>query len=221
MAVFDANRIFALSLSVGSTLCTPSAVFGQSIELGGSLGTGARGTESKLVRQEARLTRGFHVSAWWADRFETAFRVVWLDSAVDQFRNILRLRLRCPAERCVPGVLRIESHRLGDRRFAAGQAVYHFRSGHQLRPYLGLGIGTIQDHERVSCVTPGCEALLPGLQLGERRYRYRDVSLISGLSTTFWDRVVVRGGVVFHRPGGENLSLFETSAQIGYRLRLW
>jgi hypothetical protein len=99
--------------------------------------------------------------------------------------------------------------------------VYHFRRGRPLRPYLGVGVGTINERERVECATPGCEAFLRGLQLGERRFSYGNVAAITGLSTTLWDGIYLRGGIVFHRPAGEELSLFETAAQIGYRFRFW
>jgi hypothetical protein len=72
-------KAICLTVLLSSMSATPSIAFGQYVELGGSLGTGARGSDGELVIDEARLTGGFHVSSWWADRFEAGFRLVWVD----------------------------------------------------------------------------------------------------------------------------------------------
>jgi hypothetical protein len=177
---------------------------------------GARGSESELARHEALLTTGLHVSAWWADRVETGIRWVWVDVPSDDYRT--GYGFDCVAGVCHT-IVEIEGHRFGGRRMVSGHVIYHFRRGRLLRPYLGGAIGTIHERERVACVTPGCEAYLGGL--GERRFSYDNVAIITGLSTLLWNRVVVRGGIVLHGFAGEELSLFETSALVGYRFPLW
>ena len=208
-------KVICSALLVALT-ATPSTAEGQFIEPGGSLGTGARGTESQMVRQEARLTGGLHLSAWWADRVEGGVRLVWVDLPSHRYQT--GYGFDCATGKCQT-IVETATQTYGGRRMVSGHGVYHFRRGRLLRPYLGVGVGTIHERERVECVTPGCEAF--GLRPGERRYSYGNVAAISGLSTTLGDRLYVRGGIVFHRPAGEELSLFETSAQIGYRFRLW
>lgn len=208
-----------LVLLTGLFACATSSLFAQSIEVGGTLGLGARGSEGSLVRSEARLIGGAHVGAWWADRVETAVRVAWLDlpreSGIDTYYTGCQVDL--DIGRCRPtGSVRIV-RQASARRFVAGQALYHFQRGRPVRPYAGVGIGLMLDRERLTCEVAGCERLLPGLPLGTRRSSARDVTAIGGLSALIAGHIVLRGGVQFHRPAGEDLSLFETLVGVGYR----
>jgi hypothetical protein len=67
------------ALLCGITVCAPVSLLAQSVELGGMIGSGARGTENSFARAEAQPMWGAYGSVWWADRFETVFRVAWVD----------------------------------------------------------------------------------------------------------------------------------------------
>lgn len=209
-----------VAVLAGLMTCTGAPLFAQSVEVGATLGIGARGSEDSLFRNEALPVAGVHLSAWWADRVETAFRLAWLDLPDPQWTTIYYYG--CDRDvatgRCRPtGNVRVISRRGGPRRFMAGQALYHFRRGRSLRPYAGVGIGVIRDSEMVGCEVAGCEPLLPGLAFGRRVSSYLDVTGIGGMSTVIGRHIVVRGGVQWHRIAGEELSLFEIAAGVGYR----
>jgi hypothetical protein len=214
------------TLVCGIVIFTPASVIAQSVEAGGTIGTGARGTESKLARQEARLVTSLHLSGWWADRLETSFRVGWIDLPDISSRSTYYYGCVPDANgRCLPtGSLEVIGRRIGERRLVAGQVLYHFRRGKKLRPHVGLGFGRTHDSEMLSCEPAGCEAILSGLPfgnsgppLGRRSTTYPDQAWIAGVSTLFWNRVVLRGGVYIHSFAGEERSLTETSVQVGYR----
>jgi hypothetical protein len=120
---------------------TPASASAQFIEAGATIGTGARGTESKLARQEARLVTGLHLSGWWADRLETAFRIGWIDLPDISSRGTYYYGCVPDANgRCLPtGRVEVIGRRIGERRLVAGQVLYHFRKGKKLRPHVGGG----------------------------------------------------------------------------------
>lgn len=78
-------------------------------------------------------------------------------------------------------------------------------------------MGVMRDRERTICEIAGCESLMPGLPVGTRAASHSDVIGIAGISTSIAHHLVLRGAGQLHRPGGEDLSLFETSVSLGYR----
>jgi hypothetical protein len=222
------NKWNALVCSI--VVCTPASAWAQSIEAGGTVGTGARGTESKLARQEARLVTSLQLSGWWADRLETGFRIGWID--LPDISSRANYYHGCQSDRngrCLPtGSVEVVGRRVGERRLVAGQVLYHFRTGKKVRPHVGLGFGKTRDTEMLNCEPSGCEVILSGLPfgtsgppLGKRSSTYPDQAWIAGVSTLLWNRVVLRGGVQIHNFAGEERSLTETSVQVGYRFRPW
>ena len=131
------------ALVYGIVICAfPSAsVLAQSIEAGVTVGTGARGTESKLARREARPVGGLHLSAWWADRFETGFRISWVDlpNTVSHYTYYYGCT-EGPGGSCLAaGQADVTRQRIGERRFVAGQVLYHFRRGRGFGPMSASG----------------------------------------------------------------------------------
>ncbi len=122
---------------------------------------------------------------------------------------------------CVPDVaFRIVSSSTAPRTFITGSGLYHFRPKRAVRPFVGAGFGVIRDRENVTCepVAAGCDSLGVGdLRLGTSTSARPDNIAIVGLSTAFQNHIVLRGVIHFHRPGGEELSLFESAVTFGYR----
>lgn len=195
-------------------LCTPAPAECQSVELGGTLGVGARGSESELVRQEARPIVGVYGSVNWSDRFEVMLRGAWLELGS---RTAAEGHGGCTG--CPPGVAyEVIRSSTGPRRFVSGSWLYHFRSGRTLRPFAGVGISVSRDSEQVSCkpVTVDCGSL-PGLRFGTvTQSRGGPVGSV-GLAMLLKKTYVLRAAVHFHRPAGEETSLFETAVMVGYR----
>ena len=194
----------------------------QQLEIGGTAGVGARGSESAPVRTEAHVITGVHVSGWWLSRVETGLRVAWLKlpTRIGGATYYYGCEIGTGG-RCQPtGSLQVLFERTSPRTFVGGQILYHFRHGKQWRPFAGVAFGGIRDTEFRRCEVAGCQEQLPGLQsaLGSRTEWHADpLSPAAGVSTTVGKRVIIRGGVQFHRPFGEELSLLETFVGIGYR----
>ena len=194
----------------------------QQLEFGGTAGIGSRGSESALARAEAHVITGVHVSGWWLSRVETGLRMAWLQlpTRIGSATYYYGCETT-PEGRCQPaGSLRVLFERTSPRTFIGGHVLYHFRDGRRWRPFAGVAFGGMRDTERGRCETAGCQELLPGLQsvLGSRTSWYADLlSPVAGVSATVAQRVIIRGGIQLHRPFGEELSLLETFAGVGYR----
>ena len=216
-----ANANALVRLVILSLVGSPCA-WAQQLEIGGTAGVGARGSEAALVRTEAHVITGVRVSGWWLSRVETGLRVAWL-ALPTPIRGVTYF-YGCEigtGGRCEPtGSLRVLFERTSPRTFLSGHLLYHFRHGQQWRPFAGVAFGGMRDTEFRRCEVAGCQELLPGLQpvLGSRTAWNTDpLSPVAGVSTTVGKRVIVRGGIQLHRPFGEELSLLETFAGIGYR----
>lgn len=206
------------SLALLLALSVPRPAAAQAFEVGGSLGVGARGSESELARQEALPVAGVHGSVLLGDRFETMVRVAWLDlNDPGGTTYYADCRPEFPRS-CDPSVaVGVRSRLTAPRTFINGNALYHFRRGKPVRPFAGAGFGVMRDQEQVTCELAGCDAYLPGFRASTRTLSYADLIGVFGASVAVADRVVIRGAVHFHRPAGEELSLFETTAMVGYR----
>ena len=199
---------------------TASLAFGQTVEVGGSLGTGIKGRDGSFGTP-ARAMGSLHGSVWLADRLETGVRVAWLDR--ESRRWAATYYYGCSGVfvggHCLPtGSFRVISDGTSPRTFVDLQVLYHFRSGKPVRPFTGVALGQWYEQESVRCEAPGCEFLQPGLRLGERTVRQSDLTPTFGASAVFRKRFLVRGGVAYHNPFGEDWSAFETFVGIGYRL---
>ena len=69
-------RQLGLAWCLWLALSTPA--LGQALELGGSIGTAARGSEGALVRSPWYTSPGVYANIAWTQRLETTIRVVWV-----------------------------------------------------------------------------------------------------------------------------------------------
>lgn len=202
-------------LVVGSTLFISRAVYGQSLEVGGAFGVGARGSESQLIVEESHAIGGVYASLHWADRFETLLRASWLDLPVRS--GTLVYPTPCPnTGSCeVQGFARVSKTFQSPRVFVGGSVLYDFRRGRGVRPFVGGGWGIMRERVDTRCEGPGtfCDAFSSGVSTTS----LNDPTGVAGVSTLFGKHAVLRGAVHFHRLGGEQFALFETSLMLGYR----
>ena len=188
-----------------------SPVYAQEIELGGTIGFGARGSESAAARlDKARSLVGAYGSIWWSDRFETAVRAAWFYE-----EDVTRGSRHSP--NLAQGPLLVLETRHGVRRIVGVDARYYYRQEPLLRPYFGGGVAVIRDQLTSFCEFDGCDAVVPDVPLGP--FTATDVELVflGGLSKTLNDHLRFRVGFQWLRPLGESLSIFEGLVSLGYR----
>jgi hypothetical protein len=205
-------------------LILPATASAQSFEAGVTVGNGQRGSEGALIRTEARLVTGIQAGLLLGDRLETSVRLAWLDLPSTRSRATYYHGCElAPDGGCRPtGSFDVTTRGTSPRLFASSHVLYHFRRGRRWRPFTGVGFGAMRDATEITCDRPDCLQLIPGLQsvLGQRTTWHSDPFFpIAGIATTIGAHLTVRGGVQFHRPFGEGLSLFETFAAVGYRFR--
>lgn len=202
------------------SLLLASTAIGQSVELGGSLGVGARGSESRLVSSESIRADGAYASVFLNDQFEVAIRGTWLHLGPRTGASIYYAR--CPEDRpaCVSDVaFRVVDSSSAPRMFLSALGLYHFASPYAVRPFVGGGFGASRDRQNLQCVsvTVSCETAAPRqIPLGERKLTSYGPVVAAGIYASFAKHYGFRGGIDFFRPGGESLSLFEAFVAIGY-----
>jgi hypothetical protein len=189
----------------------------QQVEVGASVGFGMPGSEGSLIGLAVRPVSGVHASVWWDDRVETALRLAW--QWLPELHAGAEYGVGCGAgvpPGCQRPIVRVFFRGANPRRFTAFELLYHARPGSRVRPLFGFGIGRIDRTETTVCEGAGCEALLPFVGT-TRRYSAGDVIGVVGASSVVGKHLILRGAVHFHRPGGEDLSMFETAFTVGYR----
>jgi hypothetical protein len=199
-------------------LSTPA--LGQALEIGGSIGTAARGSEGALVRYPWYPSPGVYANVTWTQRLETTLRVVWVQLGSRQGTSGYFNGCESGRRDCRPAVaFYIVERSKAPWMFVTGSAHYYFRPREVVRPFAGLGVGVSRDSMNVTCeaATASCDNVASEFRLGRRVSILRDSVAIAGIAATFKRNFVGVATVYFHRPGGESSSLFETALTIGYR----
>ena len=216
------SRVLLRRLSVASCLllALTTRAQGQALELGGSLGTAARGSESSLVTSPWNPSLGVYASVLWTERLETTFRVAWVQqgsrqSSAGYFVGCESVQPPCRA----PLAFSIVERSNAPLTFITGSAQFNFRPREVVRPFVGLGVGVTRNSTHVTCepVSVSCDEVASDFRLGRRVSVQRGLVAIAGVAATFRQNYVGRATVSFHRPGGEDSSLFETALTVGYR----
>jgi opacity protein-like surface antigen len=194
-----------LSIAAIAALCTSLAttpLSAQTVEAGGTIAGSCTGSDGSFCDESGLLTGGLFASVWIADLLEVGGRTAWLRRADVRF------------DRPVSGSI-VDRGRF----MAQADAIWHFRQGKLLRPFVGLGLGGSRDRRTVTCSTPGCEPLLglSGLRAGTEHRWHSDQAVIVGVSALPTSRVRVRGGVRYHNPFRDELALSEWFVGAGYR----
>lgn len=205
------------SLVVVGLLVLPAAASAQRFEVGASIGAGTAGTENSLAGGNTTIMPGVRASVWWGDRLETGIRLAWWP--IPNPHGSAGYSINCgDGGPSTCDFFYVNFDRVTPRLFVAGEALYHFRRGSRLRPFVGGGYGRMDSSENVTCETPGCEVhLTPGFRFGRRQSSATDIIVIGGVSWTLTNHLRLRGAVRMHRPGGEDLSTAETSVGLGVR----
>jgi hypothetical protein len=174
----------------------------QTVEVGATLAGSCTGSDGSFCDESDLLTTGLFGSVWFGDLFEVGGRVAGLARGDVQF------------DRPVSGSITDRA-----RFLVQGDAVWHFRQGQVLRPFVGFGIGGFRDRRTVTCTPPGCEPQLglTGLRPGTQSVWHSDRAIIVGVSALPTERVRVRGGLRYHNPFRDELALSEWFVGVGYR----
>jgi hypothetical protein len=200
--------ILRVMLLLGICAVSSSPALAQRLEVGGSVGAGLAGSEGSLLTFAGGPVAGVHASVWWEDRLETAFRAVWRPT-------------RPPTQPTNYGSVGGQRvgvfFRMSALRYSGMEFLYHARPGAKVRPFFGVGVGGITRTEHAVCEVAGCESILTWVSRYPRSSTLFDVIGIFGASGRIGEHVVLRGGLHFHRPGGEDLSMFELAFMAGYR----
>lgn len=192
----------------------------QTLELGASIGTGNSGSEGSAIQGDPRVVMALSAGVLWRDRLETTFRVASLRLGPRGYTNSYFTGCGVgSAAACAPAVSQyVSTEFTGPRTYLTGMLLWHFRPQARVRPFSGVGLGTAREPLRATCepVLRSCDELAR-LRLGSFVQSQTDYLLSAGVVGSITRRLVLRGAVNFHRPGGEELSLFETSVAVGYR----
>jgi hypothetical protein len=192
-------RIAALTLCV---LLTAGAATAQKLEIGGTVAAGCIGSEDSLCGRGTLPSVGAHASVWAGNRIELSGRVA-------------RLGIEDFSYRLPPFEIDVTNQ---SRSFVSLLFVYHFMEGSPVRPMLGLGSGWYYDRSRVACRPAGCQTQLRfGPLLGDYRVWDVDAIFVVGVSGTFLENWVWRGGWQSHRFGNDENSTQEFFVGAGYR----
>ena len=186
-----------------------SPVYAQEIELGGTIGSGAPGSEGAAAElDEQRRGVGAYGSIWWSEDLETVVRVAWLHE-----HGVTTNPYPGPP---TPESVYLDTHHGGRQLIGVGGRFY-YRQDPLVRPYLGGGISVVRKRLTTFCVTPGCEAVAPDAPLGRSTSTDVELVFLGGLSKTLNDHLRFRVGFQWLRPLGESLSIFEGLVSLGYR----
>lgn len=98
--------------------------------------------------------------------------------------------------------------------------LYHYRSQHRIRPFIGGGIAVIRDTEHITCQIEGCEQSLPRVSLGRQTASIVDLFFTGGVSALVGRHIVLRGGVQIGCPYCEGNSVLDGFGSVGYRFHL-
>ena len=184
---------------MSASAARPSA---QTLEVGATLAGSCTGSDGSFCNESNLLATGLFGSVWFGERFEVGGRIAGLR------RDDVRLDLPVAGS-------------ITDRRrlMVQADAVWHFRQGKVLRPFVGFGLGAFRDRRTVSCTPSGCEQLLglSGLRVGTETNWHSDEAVIVGVSALPAPRIRVRGGVRYHNPFRDELALSEWFVGVGYR----
>lgn len=187
----------------------PSAA--QQVEVGAGLGRTCRGSEGGICGTDAGVPLAAHASVLFGGRLELGIRVAQGGLEDRTFTTSLNFD---------PGASDDVQVTLEGRsiRYFTGQAIYHFRRSHRVRPMVGVGVGTFVLPRTLRCEPIACESLPPFLVASrEARYHFDIVLPIVGLAVQATPRIVVRGGWQPHNIGGEELSSTEWFIAAGWR----
>lgn len=169
---------FTLLLAAG-----PSAA--QQFELGAGISRSCRGTEGSICGTDTGVPVAVHASVLFGGRIELGIRAAQGGLEDRMFTTT--------SGRFDPGAaddvqVRIEGRSI---RYFTGQANYHFRRSHRVRPMLGFGVGTFVLPRTTRCEPISCESLQSfGLDAAARPHL--DTVAIFGLAAQATPRTVAR-----------------------------
>lgn len=193
-------------------LLAAGPVAAQQFEVGAGISRTCRGTEGSICGPETGVPLAAHASVLFGGRMELGIRVAHGGLEDRTFTTTSNGRFDPGA----PDEVRVAIEGRSIRYFT-GQAIYHFRRSHRVRPLLGFGVGTFVLPHTIRCEPIGCGSLRSfGLGAADDR-PHLDMVAISGLAVQATPRIVVRGGWQPHNLGGEELSSAEWFIAAGWR----
>lgn len=132
-------RGLGLASCLQLALTTPAQ--GQTLELGGSLGAAARGSESSMVTSPWNPSLGVYASVLWTERLETTARVARVQQGVREGSAGYLAGCESTLPPCRPLLaFSIVERSKTPLTFITGSAQFNFRPRKAVRPFVGLGV---------------------------------------------------------------------------------
>ena len=215
-------RTCRLGLFVVAAVLHSSPGRGQSLEVGGIIGTACRGIEGKsLCGGGAHFLSGVYLSLMVDDRFEIGVQDARVGGRSyeysylrDDHRQSFEMVPNAPARVDLAFVDR-------SRTLLVTRFLYHFLRGERGRPLLGAEVGGLTDRQNVVCQpSPICESLawiLVRQPVGQESSHHSDFGFIAGASIRATNRVRLRFGIQLHDFAFEELSTTAWFAETGFR----
>jgi hypothetical protein len=169
----------------------PMPIRAQEIEVGAGLAASCEPLEYSICHRMWGTTRAVYGNWWVSDGFTLELRVVRLDGPPS--------RIIAVGEEISPHATFYRSYLLQSERRDLVQAsvVYHFRSTHVVRPFLGFGPGVLWWKAESSCPRSliGCERVIPNGAPGPLEHTAPVFGATMGLAFQTPNGVIVRSGM--------------------------
>ena len=218
-------RTCRLGLFVVAAVLHSTPGRGQSLEVGGIIGTACRGIGGQtLCGGGAHVLSGVYLSLMVDDRFEIGVQDARIGGRSYEYRygrdDNQYTRQRFDMVPNAPA--RVDLAFLDrSRTLLVTRFLYHFLPGERVRPLLGAEVGDLIDRQNVVCQpSPICESLawiLVRQGVGQERSHHSDFGFVAGASVRATDRVRLRFGVQLHDFAFEDLSTTAWFAETGFR----
>lgn len=164
-------RCRRLGAAVCLMLLPTTPLRAQTLEIGGSIGTAARGSEGALVGSPWYTSPGVYGNVTWTQRFETTLRVVWVQLGSRDYASLYYVGCESASRDCRPQVaFSIVERSRAPWTFVTASVHYNFRPREVVRPFVGLGVGLSRDSMNVTCeaAAVSCDAIVRDIRLGKR-----------------------------------------------------
>lgn len=188
--------------------------FGQSVEVGASIGRGCVGSEGSQCGDVGGRAVGGYVAVWFGENFA-------VQAHLHRIGLPDRTSVREPGTAGPPYQVRVERTDRS-RTLLAFQAQYHFGGAeHPVRFFVQGGLAPFADRMTTSCTPAGCETLprhLIGSEpMGTRKVWHSGIVFGGGLAARLPGHLILRGTVQSFNLGGDALGTSMASASLGYR----
>jgi hypothetical protein len=180
-----------LVVVLGFLVLGPMPVRAQGVEVGAGLAASCEPLEYSICHRQWGTTGAVYGNWWVSDYVALELRGARLDGP--------QSRIIAVGEETSPHSTFYRSYLLQNERRTLVQAsfVYHFRSPHVIRPFVGGGPGALWWKGESSCPRSliGCERVIPNGAPGRLQHTVVVVGFIAGVAFQAPNGVIVRSGI--------------------------